>query len=143
MLRCASTRPQKRTVEACQGTAQQAVRFCQSLIGGRRSLILVTNGGYGTINLALKAGVPILVAGLTEDKAEVAARVAWSGAGVNLATNNPTTEAIRAGVDDVLTHPHYRSHAQELAAAFAAIDTPREIMSILDRVARRTDSVAA
>ena len=86
--------------------------------------LLVTNGGYGTINLALEAGVPILVAGLTEDKAEVAARVAWSGAGVNLATNNPTTEAIRAGVDKVLTHRHYGSRAQALAAAFAAIDNP-------------------
>lgn len=105
--------------------------------------VLVTNGGYGTVNLALKAGVPILVAGLTEDKAEVAARIAWSGAGVNLATNDPTSEAIRAGVDEVLTHRDYRCRAQALAAAFAAVDTPREILSILDRVASRADSVAA
>ena len=40
--------------------------------------VMVTNGGYGAVQRALSAGVPLVVAGNTEDKPEVAARVAWS-----------------------------------------------------------------
>jgi len=32
--------------------------------------LLVTNGGYGTVSLALQAGVPLVAAGRTEDKAD-------------------------------------------------------------------------
>ncbi len=46
--------------------------------------VMVTNGGYGAVQRALSMGVPLVVAGNTEDKPEVAARVAWTGAGVNL-----------------------------------------------------------
>lgn len=49
--------------------------------------VMVTNGGYGAVQRALSMGVPLAVAGNTEDKPEVAARVAWSGAGVNLKTD--------------------------------------------------------
>ena len=54
--------------------------------------VMVTNGGYGAVQRALATGVPLVVAGNTEDKPEVAARVAWSGAGINLRTGTPTAE---------------------------------------------------
>jgi UDP:flavonoid glycosyltransferase YjiC (YdhE family) len=49
--------------------------------------LLITNGGYGTVNMALAHGIPIVSAGLTEDKEEVSANVQWSGAGIDLRTN--------------------------------------------------------
>jgi hypothetical protein len=42
---------------------------------------MVTNGGYGGVQQALANGVPLVVAGDSEDKPEVAARVRWSGTG--------------------------------------------------------------
>ena len=53
---------------------------------------MVTNGGYGGVQIALSYGVPLVVAGTTEDKPEVAARVAWSGAGINLKTATPAPQ---------------------------------------------------
>jgi UDP:flavonoid glycosyltransferase YjiC (YdhE family) len=44
--------------------------------------VLVTNGGYGSVNQAMSFGIPLVTAGLTEDKADVNARVAWSGVGI-------------------------------------------------------------
>ena len=44
--------------------------------------VMVTNGGYGGVQQALANGVPLVVAGDSEDKPEVAAHVQWSGAGV-------------------------------------------------------------
>jgi MGT family glycosyltransferase len=96
--------------------------------------LLVTNGGYGTVSLALRAGVPIVSAGLAEDKAEVGARIAWSGVGVHLASKAAGVEAVRGGVERVLGTPAYRERARAMAASFAAVNTRREIFSILDRL---------
>lgn len=78
--------------------------------------VMVTNGGYGGVQYALAHGVPLVVAGASEDKPEVAARVAWSGTGINLRTGRPTPAAIRAAVSAVLHDPSYRRRAAELRA---------------------------
>jgi UDP:flavonoid glycosyltransferase YjiC (YdhE family) len=44
--------------------------------------VLVSNGGYGTVQQALRHSVPMVLAGVTEDKIEVTARTAWTGAAV-------------------------------------------------------------
>jgi hypothetical protein len=96
--------------------------------------VLVTNGGYGSVNQALSFGIPLVSAGLTEDRAEVNACIAWSGAGINLATSEPTPEALRDAVRSVLDKPDYRLRAGLMAAAFAAIDTRAEILRIVRQV---------
>ena len=96
--------------------------------------VLVTNGGYGSVNQAMSFGIPLVTAGMTEDKADVNARVAWSGVGVNLATNEPTQEALRAAVRTVLDRPAYRLRASQMAGEFARIDTRSEILSIISEV---------
>jgi MGT family glycosyltransferase len=104
--------------------------------------VLVTNGGYGTVQLALRAGVPIVAAGRTEDKAEVGARVAWSGVGIEIPSQRPAAEDLRAAVDRVLSEPSYRERAAAIAADMAAIDTPATILGVLDGLvtkARGTD----
>ena len=68
---------------------------------------MVTNGGYGAVQRALATGVPLVVAGDTEDKPEVAARVAWSGAGIDLRTGTPTAKAVRNAVREVLGDGRY------------------------------------
>jgi UDP:flavonoid glycosyltransferase YjiC (YdhE family) len=100
-----------------------------------RAHALVTNGGYGTVNQALSYGVPIVAAGSTEDKPEVAAQVAWSGAGIDLQTARPTTEVLKDAVRCVLDEPRYGQRAKLLAAEFAALDTTAEILSVLDELA--------
>ena len=63
---------------------------------------MVTNGGFGGVHFALAHDAPLVVAGDTEDKSEIAARVEWAGAGVNLRTGTPTPERIRDAVLSVL-----------------------------------------
>lgn len=98
--------------------------------------LLVTNGGYGSVSQALAAGVPIVSAGLTEDKAEVAARIGWSGVGINLATNTPTVEALREAVRAALFDPTFRRRAGAMSEAFAKRDASQEILSAIDTLAR-------
>jgi MGT family glycosyltransferase len=91
--------------------------------------VLVTNGGYGAVNHAFSLGVPIVVAGETEDKDMVAARVGWTGAGINLKTRHASAEQIRNAVRAVLSNEQYGHEAQRLRASFARY-------SALDELAR-------
>lgn len=81
--------------------------------------VMVTNGGYGAVNHALSLGVPLVVAGASEEKPEIAARVAWSGAGINLGTGKPGTRQLAQAVHSVLAEPRYRQRAAELRSHFA------------------------
>ncbi|WP_368204552.1 glycosyltransferase [Aeromonas sp. s5] len=87
-----------------------------------RAAALVTNGGYGSVQSALAHGVPLVVAGTGEDKAEVATRVAWSGAGINLHSNEPTAAMVATAVRKVVSEPRYRARARLLAEDMAALD---------------------
>jgi len=84
--------------------------------------VMITNGGYGGVQQALANGVPLVVAGDSEDKPEVAARVRWSGTGVDLRTGKPSPPAIARAVRRVLARPGYRERARDLQAEIAASD---------------------
>jgi UDP:flavonoid glycosyltransferase YjiC (YdhE family) len=93
--------------------------------------VLVTNGGYGSVNQALSFGIPLVTAGLSEDKADVNARVAWSGVGIDLQSQEPTSTSLSKAIRTVLDGPNYRSRADWMASEFAKIDTKSEILRIL------------
>jgi UDP:flavonoid glycosyltransferase YjiC (YdhE family) len=97
--------------------------------------VFVTNGGYGSVNQALTFGIPIVAAGLTEDKADVNVRIGWSGAGIDLKTNRPTPAAIRSAVRTALDVPDCRRHAQRLAAEYASFDARAEVADLLLSIA--------
>lgn len=65
------------------------------------------------------------------------ARVAYSGVGIDLATNTPTPAALRNAVRTVLDTQTYRLRAARMADEFAAIDTRAEILQFVGR-SRRT-----
>jgi MGT family glycosyltransferase len=101
--------------------------------------VFVTNGGYGSVNQAMSFGIPLVTAGLTADKADVNARVAWSGVGIDLATNEPTPQALREVIRTVLDKPNFRSRASLMADEFAEIDTRSEILRIVSEVSHISD----
>jgi UDP:flavonoid glycosyltransferase YjiC (YdhE family) len=100
-----------------------------------RVSVMVTNGGYGAVNHALSLGVPLVVAGDSEEKPEIAARVAWAGAGINLETPRPTSEQIGDAVLTALTDPSYRQRAQALRDDFARTNALDAIASAVEEFA--------
>jgi UDP:flavonoid glycosyltransferase YjiC (YdhE family) len=97
--------------------------------------VFLTNGGYGSVNQAMSFGIPLVTAGITEDKADVNVRVAWSGVGIDLATNEPTPKALRDAVRTVLDTPAYRLRASMMAEEFGAMDTRSQILRIVSQIA--------
>lgn len=86
------------------------------------------------MHFALRHGVPVVVAGMTEDKAEVAARVAWSGAGLNRRTNQPTPERVAGAAHQVLTDSTLRASASASARRLGAeIDSAPGMQVVVER----------
>jgi UDP:flavonoid glycosyltransferase YjiC (YdhE family) len=102
---------------------------------------MVTNGGYGGVQQALANGVPLVVAGDSEDKPEVAARVQWSGAGINLHTGRPSPAMVARAVRRVLGRSSYRRRARALRAEIAASDPLGTIGNVLTELCAVNDAV--
>jgi UDP:flavonoid glycosyltransferase YjiC (YdhE family) len=100
--------------------------------------LLITNGGYGTVNMAVSHGIPIISAGLTEDKEEVSAHVQWCGTGIDLRANQANPEAIKHAVDEIYTQPRYRERAHQLALEFASHDAKSELLSLIEECVPET-----
>jgi UDP:flavonoid glycosyltransferase YjiC (YdhE family) len=97
--------------------------------------VYVTNGGFGGVQYALSHGVPIVVAGTTEDKSEIGNRVAYAGAGINLRTSSPTPQQIAGAVRTVLGDPRYRAGAEAIQAELNRHNAPEEAATLLERLA--------
>ena len=86
--------------------------------------LFITNGGFGGTQNALAHGIPVIIAGATEDKMEVAARVEYAGAGINLRKQKPSPGDIRKAVRKILSDTSYKQKARELQKDFAKYDAP-------------------
>jgi len=94
--------------------------------------VMVTNGGYGGVLQALRHDVPLVIAGGDLDKPEIAARVAWHGAGVNLRTGRPRPAAVAAAYREVTSDPRYRATAARLGAELRRLGGTRAAADLLE-----------
>ncbi|UXH76535.1 glycosyltransferase [Roseateles amylovorans] len=97
--------------------------------------VMVTNGGYGGVNTALRNGIPLVVAGDSEDKPEVAARVQWTGTGIDLRTGTPDAPAVREAVVAVLADSRYRERARQLSEEYGRYDPFDALATLVDEIA--------
>lgn len=123
-----------RPVESVPGPLPANVRVAEFLPYDRLlplTDVLVTNGGYGGVHYALENGVPIVVAGRTEDKVEVSARIGWSGVGIDLRTDAPAPAKVGVAVRTVLEDPSYRRRAAAIGEAIRRSPGPDAVHRII------------
>jgi UDP:flavonoid glycosyltransferase YjiC (YdhE family) len=96
--------------------------------------IMVTNGGYKGVKVALAHGVPLVVAGRTEDKPEVASRLVAAGAGIDLKSATPNPDELRQAILKILNTPSYRQQAKAIQAEVALYDSPTKVAQLLERL---------
>jgi MGT family glycosyltransferase len=106
----------------------------QSLLFPRCDLV-VTHGGSGTLLAALAHGLPLVVIPIGADQPANAARVAELGLGRVVGPDERTPEAIRAAVRTVLADPAYRTNAQRMRDAMAALPGVAYAVALLERLA--------
>ncbi|SFQ01979.1 UDP:flavonoid glycosyltransferase YjiC, YdhE family [Amycolatopsis arida] len=96
-----------------------------------RCALMISNGGYGGANHALRYGVPLVVVGASEDKREVAARVAWSGVGIGYPRHSVSPRKLRRAVRTVLADPGYRDRARQMADEIATCPTMDDVVKLI------------
>lgn len=96
----------------------------------------VFNAGYGGFIHGATNGVPMVLAGISEEKPEVAARGEYSGIAVNLRTSTPTEQQLSEAVSKLLTDPSFKKKA-------ARIKRENEEMSATDAVESAVLKMAA
>ena len=97
--------------------------------------VMVSNGGFGSVQLAIAHGIPMVVAGTTEDKKEVTAHVGWSGVGINLRTNHPSPRALAQAVERVLNEPKFQERTAALQAQTAGRSPAEAAADLLEDLA--------
>jgi len=101
--------------------------------------LLLTNGGYGSIQIALAHGVPVVAIGKTEEKPEIANRVNWAGVGIGLKVRIPTETQIRDAVQTVLTTPTYAARAEAMRYELSGLDAAKIDADLLEELATAYD----
>lgn len=96
--------------------------------------VYVSNGGYGGVQQALAHGLPVVVAGDSEDKAEVANRVHFAGVGLNLRTGHPTSSQVGAAIKTLLRDGVVRRRARVMGEAMRRHDAPVEASNLMERL---------
>lgn len=102
-----------------------------------RCALMVTNGGYGGVNHALRHGVPLVCVGATEDKPAVVERVRWSGAGVGIMRPRVSTRAVGKAIRRVLREPRYQARAQALAEEISTCPGTGGVVDAVERAVER------
>jgi MGT family glycosyltransferase len=97
--------------------------------------VMISNGGHGSTQMALAHGVPMVIAGATEEKMEVAARVAWSGCGINIRKKSPTPQDFLNAIKKVLGNKQFAQNARRLQMEIRRYDSPAAAVRLMEHVA--------
>lgn len=94
----------------------------------------ITNGGYGGVMLGIENRLPMIVAGVHEGKNEICARVGYFKLGINLRTEKPRPENIRAAAEAIFSNGTYKTNVAELSKEFARYEPNRLFVKYVDEM---------
>jgi MGT family glycosyltransferase len=97
--------------------------------------VIVTNGGYNGVQMALANGVPLVVARQTEEKPEIAARIEWAKVGINLKTRTPTPAQIKHAVKTLLKDSSYRTRSKQFQTKMRDYNAPAIAVTLIEQLA--------
>jgi MGT family glycosyltransferase len=100
--------------------------------------VLISNGGYGGVLNALSFGVPVIIAGNSEEKRDVASRLEYSGAGLNLKTGTPKPRQIVKAIKKILTDNSYKLKALEIKADFEKYNAVEESVKLIEKLLEKS-----
>jgi UDP:flavonoid glycosyltransferase YjiC (YdhE family) len=127
-------------VERPAGELPENVRWAQWIpfedIFPHTSLV-ISSGGYGALSQAFANGIPMILAGMTEDKQHNGMLGEATGAAINLKTQTPSVEQVRDAVLEIQNNASYKREAEELRKAYADCDPVGSIVEAIEEVAAK------
>lgn len=80
--------------------------------------VLITNGGYGTVQQAVKAGVPMIVSGVGQDKLHTGGIINYVGNGIYEAVHQTDKEMLKRAFEEMMRNDSYRAKSEALAKEY-------------------------
>jgi len=99
----------------------------------RHAAAMVTHGGFNSAKECIYFGVPMVVVPCQFDQAGLAARVVHHRLGVRASLDRLTAGRLVANLEEVLTHPTYRSACQAMGERFREAERTARIADTLER----------
>ncbi|GIZ39051.1 hypothetical protein CKM354_000244300 [Cercospora kikuchii] len=96
--------------------------------------LIVSSGGYGGISQAFAGGIPMVLAGTSEDKVETGLRAEMTGAAINLKTQTPSDEQIKGAVERILEDERYTLKAKEMQRACGEYDAVESVVGAIEEL---------
>lgn len=93
--------------------------------------LVITHAGHGTVITALKHGVPVLCLPMGRDQRDIAARVAWHGAGIRTPAKT-SAKRLRHLIAEALATPSLVAAAERLATNLAGDDLDLAVHELED-----------
>ena len=81
--------------------------------------------------------MPIVCAGVTEEKPHTGMLAEASGAGINLKTQTPDVDQVRSAVLEMLQNPRFSEKAEELEKAYREADPVGRIAEAVEEMSGR------
>ena len=97
--------------------------------------VFVFNAGYGGFIHGAINGVPMVLAGISEEKPEAAARGEYCGVAVNLRTSEPSVQQVTDAINRVLTEPSFKKKAAKVKAENEAMSATDAVESAVLKMA--------
>ncbi|KAL4984950.1 UDP-Glycosyltransferase/glycogen phosphorylase [Aspergillus falconensis] len=96
--------------------------------------VFINNGGYGGFMQGIMHGVPMVLAGVELDKAEVSMRGEWAGIAINLRTSTPSAGAIRDGVDKILADGSFKARCVKIQRENEELDCRAQLERLIAEI---------
>ncbi|XPS98656.1 hypothetical protein M3J09_007853 [Ascochyta lentis] len=80
--------------------------------------VLITNGGYGTVQQALRVGVPMIVSGVGQDKSHTGALINYIGNGIYNAVHQTDPNMLSVAFEEMLKNESYRAKSEAIAREY-------------------------
>ncbi|KZM26207.1 transferase [Ascochyta rabiei] len=102
--------------------------------------VLITNGGYGTIQQALRAGVPMIVSGVGQDKSHTGALINYIGNGIYHAVHQTNSEILSVAFAEILKNQTYRVKSEAIAQEYKKYNAIEIADAQIQQYGERTDA---
>jgi len=98
--------------------------------------VLVSDGVYRTVLLALCGGVPKVLGGHTkDDERETRVKAAQAGVALNLACCFAEPLWSKEAVDTILANPNYRERVMQMSKSSKTLDAKSELVTPIEELA--------
>ncbi|RAR11281.1 UDP-Glycosyltransferase/glycogen phosphorylase [Stemphylium lycopersici] len=98
--------------------------------------VLVTNGGYGTVQQSLRAGVPMIISGVGQDKLHTGVLVNYTGFGIYHAVHQVTPEFLTRAFDEIVKNATYSKRLRDVKKEYEKYNSVQVVNEMIQKAVR-------